>query len=109
MFHMNTGLFFQSLRHLQGRHGGLHDSRFRARHDVNFTAKFKALPVIRNKIQNKDRLLIKKNNLAKENIPKFQKLKLSFFFLRPFHKTLPKPSAFDNRISVRFYENDCTC
>ena len=26
---------------------------------------------------------------------------------RPFHKTLPKSSAFINKISVRFYETDC--
>ena len=25
-----------------------------------------------------------------------------------FHKTLPKSSAFINRISLRFYETDCT-
>ena len=27
--------------------------------------------------------------------------------LRPFHRTLPKFSAFVNRIAVRFYETDC--
>ena len=27
---------------------------------------------------------------------------------RPFHKTLPRSSAFANWISVRFYETDCT-
>ena len=29
-------------------------------------------------------------------------------FYRPFHKTLPRSSAFVKWISVRFYETDCT-
>ena len=29
------------------------------------------------------------------------------FEYRPFHKTLPRSSAFVNWISVRFYETDC--
>ena len=29
-----------------------------------------------------------------------------YFKYRPFHKTLPRPSAFLNWISVRFYETD---
>ena len=29
------------------------------------------------------------------------------FLYRPFHKTLPRSSAFVNWISVRFYETDC--
>ena len=29
------------------------------------------------------------------------------FKYRPFHKTLPRSSAFINWISVRFYETDC--
>ena len=34
-------------------------------------------------------------------------LKYSLDRYRPFHKTLPKSSAFINKISVRFYETDC--
>ena len=47
---------FESLGPLQERHGGLHDSRFRARHDVLATLKQKALSVIRNE-KNKGRKL----------------------------------------------------
>ena len=32
---------------------------------------------------------------------------LQHFIYRPFHKTLPKSTAFINRISVKFYETDC--
>ena len=31
----------------------------------------------------------------------------NLFIYRPFHKTLPRSSAFANQISVRFYETDC--
>ena len=33
----------------------------------------------------------------------------AFATYRPFHKTLPRSSAFVNWISVRFYETGCTC
>ena len=32
---------------------------------------------------------------------------IATLFYRPFHKTLPRSSAFINWISVRFYETDC--
>ena len=33
---------------------------------------------------------------------------ISYVRYRPFHKTLPRSSAFINRIQVRFYGTDCT-
>ena len=40
-------------------------------------------------------------------ISKTLALRKNVFSYRPFHKTLPRYSAFVNWISVRFYEIDC--
>ena len=45
-----------------------------------------------------------KNSFLKPNMIKM--LKEEDFFYRPFHKTLPRSSAFVYWISVRFYETE---
>ena len=50
------------------------------------------------------RLLNKLNKIIYRGFPEIGSL-LSY---RPFHKTLPRSSAFVNWISVRFYETGCT-
>ena len=70
------------------------------------------------KVMTKKQLFHRRSHLQKKKITKYL-LHYSFVYYattvsmylcvyRPFHKTLPRSSAFVNLISVRFYETDCT-
>ena len=54
--------------------------------------------------------LLLKDSFSLQRSFRFLKIyrKYIHFTYRPFHKTLPRSSAFVNWISVRFYETDCS-
>ena len=70
----------------------------------HFPSCCKVLVVVPSGTQNKN----KKNKfICNQSCWKWFKFKPLSSKYRPFHKTLPRSSAFLNRVSVRFYETGC--
>ena len=59
------------------------------------------------KLDRREREILQDLGGFQDNLEEHERIQYTYITYRPFHKTLPRASAFVYWISVRFYESDC--